>query len=98
MFLGQRKRNQLEQSFRKEDFARHGLTAEYVGTDSIKISRGGRPVGHLRKTIGSYRWYPAGSEKPQFRAFTPDKVMDSIVGTLGSKPRQSGLHLAAGVR
>lgn len=98
MFLGQRTRNQLQQSFRKADFARHGLTAEYVGTDSIKVSRGGKHVGHLRKTIGSYRWYPAGSEKAQFRVFTPDKVMDAIVGALSPKSRSTGVPLAVGNR
>lgn len=92
MFGLQGRGNQLKQSFRKEDFARHGLTAEFIGTDSIKISRGGTYIGHLRKTIGSYRWYPAGSEKPQFRAFTPDKAMDAIVGALKPRGRAQAVH------
>jgi hypothetical protein len=96
MFGMQGKGNQLKQCFRKEDFARHGLKAEFIGTDSIRISRGEKYVGQLRKTIGSYRWYPAGSEQPQFRAFTPDKALETIVGAL--KPRTRQGHLAAGIR
>ena len=96
MFGLQGSGNQLKQSFRKEDFTRHGLTAEFIGTDSIRVRRGSIYIGQLRKTVTSYRWYPAGSEQPQFRAFSADKALSSIVGALKPKSRTPFGHYAAG--
>jgi hypothetical protein len=80
MFIRLRKRNQLKQCFRKQEFARHGLSAEFIGTHTIKIRREGSYLGQLRQTVGSYRWYPAGSNEPKFRVFSPEDALTRIIG------------------
>ena len=72
------KRNQLKQLLRPADFARLGVRADYVGTDTIKISRSGKPLGQIRKSIGKYVWYSAETGQQQFCAFTPEKTLAGL--------------------
>jgi hypothetical protein len=98
MFSKLEKRSTLKHCFRKKDFARHGLTAEYVGAQTIKIRRDGSYLGQLRQSIGTYRWYPAGSNQPEFREFSPEKVLVRIVESLQPQARGPSGHFVAGFR
>ena len=86
MLFLQGTRNQLRRCFSKRDFSQHGLKAEFAGSDSIRISRKGKYLGQLRKKIGAYCWYPDGLGKPQFRSFSPDKALNSLVASVGRAP------------
>lgn len=87
MFLGKASQNQLQKSFHPRDLARHGLKAEYVGSSCMRISRNGKYLGQMRKSIGTYGWYPAGSDVPLFRAFAPAKALDGVLSSLGGRGR-----------
>ena len=83
MLFLQGTRNELSRRFSKEDFSQHGLKAEFAGSHSIRISRRGKYLGQLRKNIGAYCWYPDGFGEPQFRTFTPDKALSSLIQSVG---------------
>ncbi len=79
MLFSQGKGNQLRQRFASRDFRRHGLNAEFIGENAVKITRDGIYVGQLRKVVGSYCWYPNGFDKPQYRTFSPDQALTAIL-------------------
>lgn len=71
-------------SFDYNRLSKNGLGVEWVGTHSVKILRGGRFIGLLRKAIGAYKWYPAGYQEPEYQAYDPSDVVEYLVSHHGS--------------
>lgn len=82
MVFLQKKRNQLEQLFQLEDFSKLGLRAEYSGEKVVKISKNGRPIGQIRKSIGKFVLYSAETGEVLFQAFSPQKVLAALAQRL----------------
>ena len=72
------KRNHLKEILPPGDFVKLGVRADYVGRDVITISRGGKTLGQIKKSIGKYIWYSVATGKPEFSAFTREKVLDGL--------------------
>ena len=75
MSVKQGESKQFGQLLANHDLAARGVTAELVGAHSVKISRNGRFMGVWRKMLGSYDWYPAGYNLPQYRVPTPEEAV-----------------------
>ena len=75
MFLSMDDRNRLKQVFQPSDFSKLGVDANYIDKNTIKISRGGKPLGQIRKFIGKFVWYAADTGQQQFSEFTPEKML-----------------------
>ncbi len=69
------KRSHLKKMLPPGDFTKLGLRADYIGSDTIAVSRGGKQLGRIRQSVGTYIWYPVETDQAQFRAFTPGKAL-----------------------
>ena len=65
-----------------------GLYAEIAGPRSVKISRNGHFHGVWRHAVGSYDWYPAGYNAPQFRAPTAADAANFTAARLTGETHQ----------
>lgn len=79
MSMAQEIGNRGATSFDYNLLAQHGLEVEWVASNSIKILKGDRFIGVLRKAVGTFKWYPIGCRKPEFKAFDPGDVVNYLV-------------------
>ena len=77
--------NRVATSFDYNRLAQHGLEVEWVASNSIKILKGGRFIGVLRKAVGTFKWYPLGCRAPEFKAFDPGDVVNYLVEQHGTE-------------
>ena len=78
MSFFQRNRNQLKELLRPLDFAKLGLQAVYVGQDSIEVSRNGKRLGLIKKTVGKFVWQGVGADEARFSALTRETMLRGL--------------------
>jgi hypothetical protein len=78
MLFFQGRRNGLRHVFRPGDFARIGIRADYGKDDTVYLSRNGKRLGRITRSVGKFVWHAPDTGQPQFSAFTPDAMLSGL--------------------